>query len=148
MSQPLLHPVLTALSKVRETRVSYRLGIGVFALTMAFIVGCTNPASQANSQSYEIQLANHLKASGATMYGAYWCPHCAEQKELFDGAAAQLPYVECDASGENPQPQLCKEKGIQGYPTWEISGQLYPGTRSLDELAQLSDFPSNQSQSP
>lgn len=142
MSLP-LHSVLNALSNVREAKISRRLGVGVFALTTALIVGCTN--SVADSQSYEAQLANHLKTSGATMYGAYWCPHCAEQKELFDGASAQIPYVECDASGENPQPQLCQEKGVQGYPTWEINGQLYPGTRSLDELAQLSGFQSNQS---
>ncbi|HEY9881953.1 MAG TPA: hypothetical protein V6D29_26105 [Leptolyngbyaceae cyanobacterium] len=145
MSQPLLQTALNTLAKAREAKVGYRLGVGVFALTTALIVGCTNPVSQADSQSYEAQLANHLKTSGAMMYGAYWCPHCAEQKELFDQAAAQLPYVECDANGENPQPQLCRNKGIQGYPTWEINGQLYPGTRSLDELAQLSGFQSNQS---
>lgn len=78
------------------------------------------------------------------MYGAYWCPHCADQKELFEGAADQVPYVECDPEGENSQAQLCQEKNIQGYPTWEIDGQFYPGVQSLEALAQLSDFKSEQ----
>lgn len=74
------------------------------------------------------------------MYGAFWCPHCADQKELFGDAAKALPYIECDAQGDIPQPQLCQEKDIQGYPTWEINGEFYPGVRSLAELAKLSNF--------
>jgi glutaredoxin len=104
------------------------------------LVGCSTKASDMSANSYEAQLAQHLAESGATMYGAYWCPHCAEQKEAFNEAIDQVPYVECDPSGENAQPQLCIDKGIQGYPTWEIDGQIYPGTRPLDDLAQLSGF--------
>jgi hypothetical protein len=74
------------------------------------------------------------------MYGAFWCPHCADQKDLFGSAVDDVPYVECDPEGENAQPQLCRDKDIEGYPTWEIDGELYPGTRSLEELAQLSNF--------
>ena len=34
------------------------------------------------------------------MYGAYWCPHCAHQKELFGAEAWSLiPYVECSLKG-------------------------------------------------
>jgi glutaredoxin len=74
------------------------------------------------------------------MYGAYWCPHCADQKAMFGEAVDQVPYVECAADGDNPQPELCKQKGIQGYPTWEIDGQLSPGVKSLEDLATLSGF--------
>jgi len=74
------------------------------------------------------------------MYGAFWCPHCTDQKELFGEAVQAVPYVECDPDGEKAQPQLCQEKGIQGYPTWEIDGELYTGVRSLEELATLSNF--------
>ncbi|MEB3268306.1 MAG: hypothetical protein VKJ09_07190 [Leptolyngbya sp.] len=115
---------------------------GVVALS-----GCTGlslPGGAPGQPSYEQQLAEHLTASGAQMYGAFWCPHGSAQKELFGNAVDQVPYVECDPEGEAAQPQLCQEKGIQGYPTWEINGELYPGVRSLEELAELSDYPAPQ----
>lgn len=114
------------------------LGLGLTALALG--AGCSQLQSAAEP-SYEAQLASHLTSSGAKMYGAYWCPHCAEQKELFADGAKQLPYIECDRNGENPQAQLCADKGVQGYPTWEINGQLYPGTQSIDTLANLSGYP-------
>ncbi len=43
-------------------------------------------------------LAAHLGRVGAQMYGAFWCSHCAEQKEAF-GKGAPLPYVECFPEG-------------------------------------------------
>jgi glutaredoxin len=86
------------------------------------------------------QLAEHLTATGAQMYGAFWCPHCDTQKQLFGRAVAHIPYVECDPEGENAQPQRCQEKGIQGYPTWEIDGEFYPGVHSLETLAILSGY--------
>ncbi|HEY9887867.1 MAG TPA: hypothetical protein V6D02_05660, partial [Candidatus Obscuribacterales bacterium] len=55
-------------------------------------------------------------------------------------AVDDIQYVECDPEGENAQPQLCREKDIQGYPTWEIDGEFYSGTQSLEELARLSGF--------
>lgn len=126
--------------KVAAVKSSLRW-TGAIALTASLLVGCATTQQVAvDSSSYEAQLANHLDEVGATMYGAYWCPHCADQKELFGEAVDQVPYVECAADGENAQPQLCQEKGIQGYPTWEIDGELHPGTRTLDELADLSGF--------
>jgi glutaredoxin len=90
--------------------------------------------------TYEANLANHLRQSGAYMYGAYWCPHCAAQKDLFGVAANQIPYIECDPQGENSQAALCQAKGIQGYPTWEINGERYVGVQPLGKLAELSGF--------
>ena len=41
----------------------------------------------------------------------------------------------------NPKPaELCKEKGVKGFPTWEINGKMYPGEKSLADLAKLSNF--------
>lgn len=87
-----------------------------------------------------MQLATHLSESGAQMYGAFWCPHCQTQKAQFGNAVDAIPYVECDPEGENAQPELCQAKNIQGYPTWEVNGQLSPGVKSLGELAELSGF--------
>lgn len=142
---PMNRLLLPPYSQLSGNQIRYRaVHLGMAALMTAAAAGCTagQPSAQ---QNYESQLANHLQETGATMYGAYWCPHCAEQKELFGQAADQLPYVECDPNGNNAQPQLCKEKEIPGYPTWEINGQLYPGTRSFSELADLSGFQSPQS---
>jgi hypothetical protein len=38
------------------------------------------------------------------MFGAYWCSHCINQKEIlgrevFTGTSAVLQYIECDADG-------------------------------------------------
>lgn len=94
-----------------------------------------------DSGNYEIALARHLTEIGAKQYGAYWCPHCHEQQELFGRQAfALIDYIECDPKGENGAPKLCKMAGIEGYPTWEINGILYPGVQSLDRLADLSDY--------
>ncbi len=102
--------------------------------------GCGFAEEKGTVASYEQQLADHLTAQNAKMYGAFWCPHCSEQKSLFGSAANAIPYVECDPEGKNAQPHLCREKNIQGYPTWEINGQLYPGTQPLETLAELSNF--------
>jgi len=89
----------------------------------------------------EMALAQHLKEVGATKYGAYWCPHCHEQKQLFgEEAFAIVPYVECAKPGGNGQTQECRAAGIQSYPTWEIDGQLYRGTQTLDELADATGY--------
>ena len=90
---------------------------------------------------YRQDLAIHLSVSGAKMYGAYWCPHCATQKTLFGQAADQIPYVECDPEGENSQTALCQQKGITAYPTWEINGEFRQGVHPLGKLADLTEFP-------
>lgn len=144
---------LTGLGRRGGLQRSYLWGSGM-ALVVLLLVGCgansTAPNGSATNSggadmaatatTPEAALAQHLAATGSAMYGAYWCPHCADQKAIFGDAVDQLPYVECAADGENAQPDLCSAKGIQAYPTWEINGQLYPGVKSLDELAQLSEF--------
>src|SRR5205814_3696121 len=45
-------------------------------------------------------LADHLSATGAKMYGAFWCPHCQQQKELFGRSVTRLPYIECSPNGQ------------------------------------------------
>jgi len=89
----------------------------------------------------EIALARHLKQAGAKEFGAFWCPHCHEQKELFGKeAAAELDYVECDPKGKDARPELCQKANIKGYPTWQIKGQFYEGVQSLEKLADLTDY--------
>jgi uncharacterized membrane protein len=89
----------------------------------------------------EIALAQHLTQVGAKMYGAYWCSHCQDQKNLFGKeAAAQVPYVECDPGATKSQAGACQVEKIEGYPTWIINGQRYSGTQSLQQLADYSGY--------
>jgi uncharacterized membrane protein/glutaredoxin len=88
-------------------------------------------------------LVEHLAKTDAKFYGASWCPHCTEQKELFGPSSSRVPYIECSPGGPRaPQAQACNEAGIKSYPTWIINGQRYSGIQSLDSLAQYSNFKS------
>ncbi|MBW4662974.1 MAG: hypothetical protein KME01_02035 [Chroococcus sp. CMT-3BRIN-NPC107] len=89
----------------------------------------------------EIDLARHLTKVGAKEYIAWWCPHCHEQKLLFGKEAyKEINSVECAEGGIDPRPDLCKTAKIESFPTWEINGKLYPGVKSLNELADLSGY--------
>lgn len=88
------------------------------------------------------QFAQCLETKGVKFYGAFWCPHCIEQKALFGKSKQYLPYVECSTADQKGQTEICKEKGIQSYPTWEFqtaSGtELVSGEKSLKELSEKS----------
>ena len=89
----------------------------------------------------KVALAEHLTKVGAKMYGAYWCSHCQDQKQLFGKeAVSKLNYIECDPKGQNSQTQLCVAAGIRAYPSWDIDGQLEEGVISLENLAKLSGY--------
>ncbi len=84
-------------------------------------------------------LAQCLSAKGVKFYGAFWCPHCTDQKKLFGtAAAAALPYIECDPRGQNPNPRACIKAEVEAYPTWITpDGRQETGVQQLSELAQL-----------
>jgi uncharacterized membrane protein/glutaredoxin len=103
------------------------------------------PAITTNSTAAEIGLAKHLKATGATMYGAWWCPHCHEQKQLFGKeASSEINYVECSTpgkKGERKVTQFCLQAGVKAFPQWEFNGKLVDARPiSLQELAKLSNY--------
>ena len=80
--------------------------------------------------------ADCLAAKQATMYGAYWCPHCAEQKEMFESSFHYVPYVECGVPGSRDEAQFCKDANIKHFPTWRFAdGEKREGTQPLQALA-------------
>jgi uncharacterized membrane protein len=86
-------------------------------------------------------LAEHLTKTSAKFYGASWCPHCTEQKEMFGSSAHRLPYIECSPGGPKAPPaQVCNQASVKSYPTWVINGQRYTGTQTLENLAQYSQY--------
>ncbi|MGL4883836.1 MAG: vitamin K epoxide reductase family protein [Waterburya sp.] len=126
------------------------VAILILSSSLGIYASAKNPVAETTPGGYnittssgesEIALAQHLKQVGAKMYGAFTCPHCQNQKQLFGkDAAAQLNYIECHPQGENSQTDLCMKANIQGFPTWEIKGKMYQGEKTLAELADLSGY--------
>jgi len=97
-------------------------------------------APTGGGSGFEGALARHLREQGAVMYGAYWCPHCTDQKALFGDAAKDIPYVECAKDGVNARPDLCEKAGVKSFPTWVMGTERREGTQSLRALADFSKF--------
>lgn len=82
------------------------------------------------------------------MYGAYWCPHCSHQKELFGSEAWQtVPYVECSTKGfyYNAQKVAEAKNNIEGFPTWHFPNNKkgkdwVSGEMPLERMVSLSGY--------
>lgn len=93
------------------------------------------------------------------MFGTYWCPYCDKERQaLGSDVFAETPagqqlrgasvlYIECDPTGADAQPDVCRAVGVSAYPTWAVSelsaetGQpafrLFPGAKGLTGLERL-----------
>lgn len=91
-----------------------------------------------NQQSTKLDsFASCIKDSGATFYGAFWCPHCQAQKAMFKKSARLLPYVECSQPDGKTQTQACIDAKVNSYPTWYFKdGSSESGTLPLQKLAE------------
>jgi hypothetical protein len=79
--------------------------------------------------------ARCLTAKQAKMYGAFWCPHCQEQKEKFGSSFEYAPYIECGIKGSQAVAQVCTDAGIKRFPTWIFSdGTRVEGEHELEFL--------------
>jgi hypothetical protein len=88
------------------------------------------------------EFATCIKDSGAIFYGAFWCPHCQEQKALFGKSASKLPYTECSTLDGKSQLPVCIENKIESYPTWIFKdGTKKGGTLSLSDLSEKTNCP-------
>jgi hypothetical protein len=90
------------------------------------------------------RFAQCLKERNVLMYGAYWCPHCADQKEKFGASFKYAPYVECGVPGDTrAESQTCKDAGIKHFPTWQFppTGERFEGQLSLEDLSDRSGCP-------
>ena len=92
-----------------------------------------------NSPGEHDGFAKCLAEKGVKFYGAFWCPHCNEQKKLFGKSAKYLDYVECSTPDRRGQTPVCIGKDIGSYPTWEFpDGSRKTGLVSLEELGSKS----------
>ena len=86
--------------------------------------------------------ASCLKEKGAMFYGAFWCPHCQNQKTMFGKSEKLIPYTECSTPDGNGQTAVCRDKKIEGYPTWEFAdGSREMGEVPLETLSQKTGCP-------
>jgi hypothetical protein len=105
----------------------------IFAILVIFLF--YRASTKSNEPGQYDAFAQCLTDKGVVMYGAYWCPHCAEQKRMFGNSFKFINYVECDPKGANANPVVCKEKNIESYPTWIIANEKYTGSQELGMLA-------------
>ncbi|MFM9047361.1 MAG: hypothetical protein ACKOOH_06840 [Cyanobium sp.] len=97
-------------------------------------------AAMQPSTAEQLALVEHLRRAGVVFYGAWWCPACFKQKNLFGQEAGnQLPYVECEKTEQ--QRERCGKAGIAAFPTWVMGNQRLEGVQTLERLAQWSGYP-------
>ena len=110
--------------------------ISIFSLSAILLTGC-------GVDPKYVSFVQCLDQKGATMYGAFWCPHCQNQKEFFKGAFdSDALYVECDPRGRKSNPQLCAEKKVNTFPTWIFEdGSRLAGEITIPVLAEKTQCP-------
>lgn len=84
--------------------------------------------------------AKCLNEKGLKLYGASWCPHCQEQKQMFGSSQKYLNYVECSTPDGKSQSEICANNNVTSYPTWELSnGTRLVGEQTFEELSLVSE---------
>jgi hypothetical protein len=110
--------------------------VGVICVIAAGAVAYTKKYGTVSTPSVYDSFAQCLTQKGAKFYGAFWCPHCQNQKKMFGSAATYLPYVECSTPDGQGQMQECADAKIKSYPTWVFAdGAVESGEVTLQTLA-------------
>ena len=112
------------------------------ALAATAVILLMSPATAATPDSARTKnldaFAKCLAEKKATMYGAFWCSHCQEQKDLFGSSFQYVPYVECAVQGApRMQTPACAMQGVRRYPTWIFSdGERRDKVQPLADLSK------------
>ena len=117
--------------------IRYSLSLIVFLIII--FSGYSYLKKKENEPGMYDNFAKCLTERGVIMAGAFWCPHCADQKKLFGKSFKYVTYKECDPKGNDADPAFCLENEIKSYPTWIIKDQKYSGEQSLEKLSELSE---------
>lgn len=129
---------MSKLSEKREKQAQAPSSFGRKALTAVLILAAFAAVAYLGLRKRGNRLdtfAKCLAAKQVKMYGAYWCPHCAEQKEMFEASFQFVPYVECGVPGSRDEAPVCKDAGIKHFPTWQFAnGEREEGTLPLKTL--------------
>jgi hypothetical protein len=105
----------------------------LFSLVIAFSIFTFQ------SEGISGNFAQCLSQNNVKMYGAFWCPHCESQKEMFGKSWQYISYIECSLPDKSGQTQNCIDEEINSYPTWEFNdGQRHEGALTPLQLSQFS----------
>ena len=105
----------------------------VAAVIVAYFIGRHRRASHLNA------FAQCLSSRQIKMYGAYWCPHCADQKQIFGESFHIVQYVECGVPGSRAEAPECLQAGVKRFPTWQFpDGERREGMMQLKALSEKS----------
>ena len=117
-----------------KIKKNHLFALGIIIITVA--AGFWMYTSASTPGKYD-EFAKCLGEKGAKFYGAFWCPHCQNQKAMFGKSAHLLPYVECSTPNGSGQLAVCTDKGVNGYPTWEFAdGTKESGEIEIEHLAE------------
>lgn len=120
-----------------------KIGLLIVTVSLILLAGCSGEVKDGKYA----QVAQCLTEKGVKFYGAYWCPHCAEQKKLFGSDIRYITYVECDPKGKDAKPEECKAAGVAKYPTWFFPGQgTVSGVMDPEALAKKANCDADTSE--
>lgn len=108
------------------------------------------PASTAEGESSPdlVAFAKALTAAGTKLFGAAWCPHCTEQKALFEDGANYLNSIEV-TNPDRTLNEIGVANNITSFPTWQFpDGSYLAGAQSLETISQRSGVPIPSSDAP
>ena len=106
-----------------------KIVIAVAGLSLFVLVGCTKGTPTSNTSNLD-DFAKCITTAGAKIYGTETCPHCQNQKALFDESFQYLNFTDCMKN-----PNACE--GIDKVPTWEFAdGVKEVGEKTFEQLAE------------
>jgi len=103
------------------------LAVGFYLLTGWM----SRTTGYAISEGSNAAMAKCLSDKEVILYCANANAACDSQKEVFGSDFKLLNYVEC------VEEDLCG--GLREVPAWQVNGEIYYGTKSVQELRELSN---------
>lgn len=108
----------------------------MYGVVLVLLAGAYLAGRYYRNHKYD-SFAKCLASKQAKMYGLYWCPHCADQKQMFGDAFHYVPYVECAIPGQKEMAAECKVAGVKLFPSWQFG--MDPPHEGVLSLQTLSD---------
>ncbi|MDP3764091.1 MAG: hypothetical protein Q8Q95_00515 [bacterium] len=117
--------------KYQKLKIIFGFLIAILIFAFLFLIFRDDNAQAGTLDDF----AKCLTDKNVTMYGAAWCSHCQNQKNLFGEAFTYINYVECPND-----PQKCLVAGIESYPTWLMPNkEKLAGEQKLQTLSEKTE---------
>ena len=118
---------------IKRLRIAIWILVAIAVALGGYLYVKTIPPPNGKYDAFAKCIAN----TTTTFYGAFWCPHCHDQKNEFGNSAQYLPYVECSLPDASGQTQVCIDNKIR-----RISDLAVPGRFTREAASKrLTPFP-------